>query len=361
MIRAGILLSLIALSIRPMAAEASPAQSQHTRFSAFGKRAGPDEVIARERRPGFLAAYDGAVAWSSYDARTRRYRLKARVGGRIRTLPIASARLPFDVDLGPGPNGDLSAVYARCPGDFRAGPRRRPPEGGRDCDVFQYDFKRRRERRRSELARPGHDELLPTIWRGRVAFARTRPVTDHRFRPFRLFVSEDAGRPRALRGGSQGEVDEAELAGAEPTRLDLRGRRLAFSWTLLAEERTCPKREMGQTTAEELWLVELGVRRRRLAEGCQFDETSGYADASLTTGGLYATMVRRYDDRPVLESEVQRLTRFAFSGTPLGEVDLPTSQRGPTVDAAAQDGPDTYFMIRERAGRYTVRRQRLFE
>lgn len=227
--------------------------------------------------------------------------------------------------------------------------------------MFEYDFGRRRERRRSELARPGHDEFLPTIWRGRIAFARTRPAKDQSYRPFRLFVSTDGGRPRPLPGGSKGERDEADQGGAEPTRLDLRGRRLAFSWSLLAEEATCPKREMGTTTAEELWLVELGGRRRRVAAGCQFDETSGYADAALTADGLFATMIRDYKDRPVLESDVQRLARFSLSGAPRGEVDLPTFEPGRlAVDAAAQDGPDTYYMLEEPSGGYVLERQRFF-
>ena len=318
-----------------------------------------EQVVARDARGGYLSAFGGAVAWSSYDSGTKRFRLEVRRGGRNRLLPIPGRKVPFDVDLGPGRGGGLSAVYSRCRDEGGFGPEAVPTAlAVRGCDLFEYDFRSRRERRRSETARRGFDEVLPTIWRGRIAFARLS-TTKRGYRPPRLLISTAGGAPRALRGGSRGREDrDLDEDGAAPLRLDLRGERLAFSWSLVAPDGSClvdPR--IGTSDAQELWIVGVdGGRRRRLGAGCEFDEVSGYEDVSLTERGLYATLRRRIEDgRPTEQQLVQRISRFSLPSGRSTERDL-----APVV-AAVQDGASTYSLRVERSDRVTLVRERLFD
>ena len=315
----------------------------------------PPEVLAHEREASPVATYGGAVAWSSYDARTRRWRLKARVGGRVGTVPVASRPYAFDVDLGPGRGGGLSAVYSRCR-------EARGPRGSAvaeyACDVFEYDFGKKRERRRRDLSRRGYDETLPSVWRGRVAFARRPTSRNGSFQPSRLFVATAGGRLRAVGGGSRGADDEVDQLGAAPTAVELRGHRLAFSWTLLSSPGSCEEDpKIGFTVTDELWLVDLGGARRRVAVGCQFDELSGFGSVSLTAGSLFATVHRRVQE-PAGERIATRLARYSPRGAPEGEVDLTPSSSG---FAVSQDGRDTWRFLDEPSGRVALVRSRLFE
>ena len=70
---------------------------------------------------GPVATY-GSVAVVSRLAGGR-YRL-AEVGadGRLRDIDVPSRAVPFDVDIGPGPDGRVAAVYSRCRTEPRFGP-----------------------------------------------------------------------------------------------------------------------------------------------------------------------------------------------------------------------------------------------
>lgn len=114
-----------------------------------------ERVLSVEQRETPVAAWDGTVAWSHYDAATRSYRLMlSRDGGAPRLAPIASNPKPFDVDLGTNRGGSTYAVYTR---------------GG---DLYRMSVASGAEQRLSSLSDPKRAERDPTIARGRIAFVR---------------------------------------------------------------------------------------------------------------------------------------------------------------------------------------------
>jgi opacity protein-like surface antigen len=132
-----------------------------------------DEVVATLARDTPVAAFDGVAAWSEYDQATARYHLVIYQGGQPARARLAASRRPFDVSLGPDARGRVVALYTRC------------RHGVRDCDVYRYAVKARREQRLGSVSSPEMDEAWPTQWRDRVAFVRraksyVRDDFDHR-------------------------------------------------------------------------------------------------------------------------------------------------------------------------------------
>lgn len=82
----------------------------------------------------------------------------ARTRGRTVRLPIDPVR---DLDLGPGPDGRVTAVYVRC----------RP-----SCDVWSYDLVTGVERRVRAVSVADVKEQHPSIWGDRIAFERRGAV-----------------------------------------------------------------------------------------------------------------------------------------------------------------------------------------
>ena len=121
---------------------------------------------AKLDRSSPIAAYGGRLAWSSYDAATKRYTLVTRAGGVTAPVPIAPRPVPFDVDLGPRSNGAVAATYTRCQLDAP------PAERARGCDVYLYDFSTGRETRVVNASAPDANESWPSLWRDKLAFAR---------------------------------------------------------------------------------------------------------------------------------------------------------------------------------------------
>jgi len=197
-------------------------------------------LIALVAAPTPISAYGGRVAWSAPIGGGRFALMTHTAGGTVR-VPVAPRRVPFDVDLGPTAGGHVAAVYSRC--------RRDPPpsgaggtpalyERGRGCDVFEYDFATGRERLVAEASSPVASESWPAIWRTRLAFERTYDA--HRRAPL-LYIRTLGSRapsrrlPTGPRRGCAGTGAGARYCGdpllSRATGLDLRGRRLAFSWT----------------------------------------------------------------------------------------------------------------------------------
>jgi hypothetical protein len=158
LVSSGLLLAGSALALAP-AASAAPA------------------VIGSSSKATTVSAYGDVVAWSTYHPGSRRYKLTARVGTRVRELPIRSRTVPFDVDLGPGARGGVAAVYSRC----RVDPDHILPGGslpqpnysrGNGCDIYRYDFSTGREAKVLAVSGSSSSEYMPSIWGDRIAFAR---------------------------------------------------------------------------------------------------------------------------------------------------------------------------------------------
>ncbi len=133
-----------------------------------------ESEIDRPMRPAVVTAYAGFTAWSRFDPHRRRYDLVVRdPGGVIRRLPVRSRRVAFDVDLGPGANGRVNAVYSRCRREPATATEPNPLPAwweARGCKLFRVAVEGGVERRVG-LPR-GTSAYLPTLWRSRIAYAR---------------------------------------------------------------------------------------------------------------------------------------------------------------------------------------------
>jgi hypothetical protein len=195
----------------------------------------PDAELARVDRPTTASTYTGRVAYSAYDAGHGVYRLMlGSPGSVIEAVPVAPRAVAFDVDLGPGPDGRVLAVYSRCRVEPRTG-----------CDIFAYDPTTRVERRIAALSTASASEFLPSVWGNRVAFARLG--AGRRTAALRVGSLGGAGRSRVV-----AERLTARQRGG-PVALELFGRRLAVVWQQRLHHRS------------EIWLDTDGGRLERLA------------------------------------------------------------------------------------------------
>ena len=227
----------------------------HTNLAAFLPP--PKRLLATEWAPSKVDYYAGVAIWSRYDPKTTRYRLVMARGGKITTLPVPWRYVPFDVDLGPGPDGRVRAVYSRCvrePGWSRGYSYLPLWTRGRGCDIYIYDFRSRREHRLDSVSTPGASEFLPALWRDRIAFVR---VYQGRTGPQRALPYIYVGRLgkrgawRRAPGGARGALG---IPG--PTGLDLYGRNLAFTWGWAGADR--------EDRRIEVRLDTIGVRHAKL-------------------------------------------------------------------------------------------------
>jgi hypothetical protein len=177
------------------------------------------QELARLDHPAPIAAHGGVVAWSARQADGRFALVTTR--GRA---DVPTRAIPFDVDLGPGPDGRLTAVYSRCeeetPGVGGFAPM--DIDEGRGCEIKLHVLGTSEER--PVLSTTDADEFWPTIWRDRIAFGRTydtKPALPY------LYVRPVAGgRSIRMPGGPRGADGRSR-----PSSLELFGRRLAFAWT----------------------------------------------------------------------------------------------------------------------------------
>jgi hypothetical protein len=81
-----------------------------------------------------------------------------RPGGTTEVLPVAGSDREFDADIGPDSNGRLQLIYQRC---------------DETCDLFVYGLGAGTGERPVRNANdPEHNDVAPTVWRGRIAWAR---------------------------------------------------------------------------------------------------------------------------------------------------------------------------------------------
>jgi opacity protein-like surface antigen len=217
-----------------LAAALVPAAAAHA-------QAVPPGSIATLDRPTPVAAFGGVLVWSARDPATGAWALVSRAGGVTRPLPVAQRRVPFDADLGPGPDGAVVAVYSRCD--------REPPLGsgfaptlynrGRGCDLFLFDFATSTERRLANASAPDASEFFPTIWRGTLAFGRVyndKPDLPYVYTRPVLGTAPSTRQPGGARNACRrdprsGRTSCSPATQSRPMSLELWGRRLAFAWT----------------------------------------------------------------------------------------------------------------------------------
>src|SRR5205807_8617499 len=138
-----------ALALAALAAALAPAAAR------------ADTTISTLPGPTAVRAWGGTAVLSLLDPASGRHRLATSRGGAApQAIPgIAPAADPFDADIGPGPDGSAVIVYARC-AKRACHLFRTTPAGGVETPVARA------------TSRDG-SETAPTVWRGRLAFART--------------------------------------------------------------------------------------------------------------------------------------------------------------------------------------------
>lgn len=259
-------------------------------------------------------AFRGLVAWSHYDRDTERYRLRYRFEGRTRFADAPSRPEPFDLDLGPDERGSFLAVYSRCG---------RAPE---DCDLYQYRFAKREERKLRAPSSERFSERQPTVWGSRIVFDRSGVKT-----PIRL-GRRTAGGTLGIEGGS------LDLGAFEqrPIALELRDRHLAFAWYA----GTCEDGGKIQPDLTEMLLLKLDndkvTGRRLVGRGCGGDDEADFDFPSLSEDALYY----RFGHGDITDV---RLRKTSLQGEPLATVVAPED-----LDWYAQDGSTAYYVVSSR-------------
>jgi hypothetical protein len=108
----------------------------------------------------------GTIAFSQFDAAAQQWRLAIRRAGApaAELLPVAPSSRPFQADIGPDSAGRPALVYHRCAA---------VPGAPTGCDLFVYSLEGATGERPVRNANdPEHNDIAPTIWRGRIAWTR---------------------------------------------------------------------------------------------------------------------------------------------------------------------------------------------
>jgi hypothetical protein len=207
-----------------------------------------DTSIGALAAPTPVRAWAGTAVLSVLDPATGSYRLATQAATNApQPLPgIAPAAQPFDADIGPGPGGVAMIVFARCQTASHCRLARTTAAGGTETPIA------------GSAATDGW-ESAPTVWGGRLAFARRYATGSQRVyvRPL------DAGkRVRSVRlpGVPARECDEVggcrAIGDGTVRELELRG-------TTLAENVHFSLRSVGICGEGQMRLVDVTHRTSR--------------------------------------------------------------------------------------------------
>lgn len=318
-------------------------------------------VLATQAKPTRVAAYRSTVAWSEYDATSKRFRLVQQDGSAPpMRLGAPSRAIPFDVDLGPGPAGRTVAVYSRCQTEraaFVDDPAFLPLwEEERGCRLYVLDLLTGRERRvAQERATPGDSDFLPSIWGHRLAFVRehvardTAPGNEGRERLLLLDLS--TGRTRRLQGGPRGVGhaggDPLYPRGPGAMDLDLRGSRLAYRWGFYANHEChgADPELRGDPFVSDLRVAKAGQGSRTLDSACAERDPSLLVGPTQTAGSIFYAKTMLYtSDR----GDSSLLASGPHGQTTREPLDL--GQRQAFIVSMAASGTNLFFATYDQDG-----------
>jgi len=146
-------------------------------------------VVERVSRVTYADAAAGLQAWVGSKGELR---LRSRGGGTVSSAAVRGGIAPLHLDVGTDAAGKPLVAYARCNAK------------GLHCNLFVYDPARRTETRMSAAINSAAEEGYPSVYGGRIAFARwssKRPL--HPGKP-RAYVSLLRGLPVRERLGPGG-------------------------------------------------------------------------------------------------------------------------------------------------------------
>lgn len=184
-----------------------------------------------------ISAGSGWVVWST-PATGGGWGLAAWHAGQVIPLPVGHRAQPFDVDVGTDANGRAVATFSRCTTAPTLLFGLVQPWTGAGCRVRVVDLATGRERA-GGVPRPKRtSDTTPSMWRGRIAFARRDP---RHHDVSQLFLwSPSSRRLTALRHGAmptgcpyQTSCKSMTARGAVQ-RLDLGSKVATFVWQVVA-------------------------------------------------------------------------------------------------------------------------------
>lgn len=119
----------------------------------------PEPPIASPGAATDVREFQGILVFSVFDQTTREYRLAIRRPNAVapEVLPVRPADRTFDADIGPDSSGRPQLIYQRCT---------------ETCDLFVFSLAKNTERPVRNANDPDHNDVKPTLWRGRIAWAR---------------------------------------------------------------------------------------------------------------------------------------------------------------------------------------------
>jgi hypothetical protein len=131
----------------------------------------PPQELGSVIAPTRIAAQGGWVVWSSASAGA--FHLVAWHDGSETVLPVKALPQPFDVDVGTDARGHVTATFSRCTGKAGISPDGTVRATG--CRVRVVDLASGVERTAGIPGPKGASDTNPSMWAGRIAFARHDP------------------------------------------------------------------------------------------------------------------------------------------------------------------------------------------
>ncbi len=298
-----------------------------------------DVRLASVTRATDVDVLGNTVVWDSYRSGVG-YRLMARYGGRIKLLQVRPRSVPFDSDLGTDRDGRVVVTYSRC---RREDETDRTPTG---CRLYVYEFRSGRESGFRRGERRGTSRVLPSMWRGRLAYATYRdPANRQEPETHQLRVMSSGGVVRRVVGGTRKDPATADADGVA-TRLDLRGEQLTFSWAYEKDCRLPEDDDLFLPFGTEIWKARIGQRSQRLVAACS-KTTGSVFDPRLDARGLSYLM-------DGLDPEQALLLREITARGQRHDQQLPSQ----TVSAAAYGSGLAYVQRRPPGDKFDITVQR---
>lgn len=191
-----------------------------------GPAAAQGERVVDLDRSTTVREYAGWVLFSRWDGSNYRLSTWDATTRAVRDLPVEPQPSVFDADAGPDSDGRPSAVVSICRGS---------------CDLYVIGFDEGDSLRPVRNANTrGHDEVAPSVWRGRLVFGRR--YSRNRVLPYTKMLNAPRSRPSSrladLPDRRCGAPDPPSCRTIKDTQLfgmDLWGRWVAQSWTYQAE------------------------------------------------------------------------------------------------------------------------------
>lgn len=187
----------------------------------------PIATVATSQAP--IAAYGGWVAWSEPDAEGK-WSVWTWHAGERRRLDLQRRDVPFDLDVGPGPDGTPTVAFSWCAKD----PDPAPPFGvlpgatAQRCGLYAIDLVHGIRDGIPSVVVPrserGSSLSTPSLWGNRIAYQERvagTPVT--RMYLYDRRTKKRTGATYALVGGSFGKEDGSGQAAAPLTLALLHG------------------------------------------------------------------------------------------------------------------------------------------